>query len=141
MFNKEIESFENLLKSRLAGVLPVVKQPRAVRRREWQRAYDARRNATPERIAYKKKYYDENRDKIIEKKRQWNASPHGKRVNSEYGKYYRQLKGEAEKARKRAWYHANKVLKGTPRGRKPKAKTAAENLEQTNLEQTKQTLT
>jgi hypothetical protein len=43
---------------------------------------------------------------------------------------YRLKKGEEEKARKRAWYHANKVLKGTPRGRKPKAKPAAENLEQ-----------
>lgn len=127
MFNKEIESFESLLKSRLAGVLPVVKKPRV---RDYK-AYEAKRSKTPERIAYRKKYREDHAEELKEKSKKYNASSWGKKVNSEYNREYRLKKGEAEKARKRAWYHAHKVLKGTPRGRKPKAKTAAENLEQT----------
>lgn len=126
MFSKEIESFESLLKSRLAGILPVVKKPRE---RDFK-AYDAKRSKTPERKAYRRKYYLEHAEEIKEKRRKYNASSWGKKVNSEYSREYRLKKGEEEKARKRAWYHAHKVLKGTPRGPKPKAKPAGENLEQ-----------
>lgn len=134
MFNKKIESFENLLKSRLAGVLPVVKKPRE---RDYK-ASEARRKDNPKRKAYNKKYYLEHAEELKEKRRKYNASSWGKKVNSEYSREYRLKKGEEEKARKRAWYHANKVLKGTPRGRKPKAKPAAENLEQINETLTKE---
>ena len=74
-----------------------------------------------DRTEYRKKYRAEHHDEIIARHHEYNASEHGRKVNAEYNKEWREKNRQYDKERKAAWWrktHPNPRPIGRPRKNK-----------------------
>ena len=113
---EQIPDWETLIASRMrpCATICTIEDP-AKRARKMK---ERRRAKSHQRIAYRKKYREENRDEINAKKRDYNATEEGKRKNSEYNAMWREKNAEYDKQRKREWWrrtHPNPKPIGRPR--------------------------
>ena len=109
-------NWESLIASRMrpCATICTIEDP-AKRARKMK---ERRRSKSLQRIAYRKKYREENRDELNAKKRDYNATEEGKRKNSEYNAMWREKNAEHAKERKREWWrrtHPNPKPRGRPR--------------------------
>lgn len=84
------------------------------KRKAWQKAYDQ----SPQRMLYHEQYRKENRDDINARHRARNATPEGKRKNSEYNAMWRKKNKEYDRKRKQEWWrrtHPNPKPIGRPK--------------------------
>ena len=84
------------------------------KRKAWQKAYDQ----SPQRKLYHEQYRKENRDDINARHRARNATPEGKRKNSEYNAMWRKKNKEYDRKRKQEWWrrtHPNPKPIGRPK--------------------------
>lgn len=110
------QDWESLIASRMRPCATICKiEDPAKRARKMK---EQRRSKNPQRIAYRKKYREENRDELNAKKRAYNATEEGKRKNSEYNAKWRDENKEYDRERKREWWrrtHPNPKPIGRPR--------------------------
>lgn len=66
--------------------------------------YENKRKNDPKRIEYRKKYYEENKEELKRKRREYNATEHGKLVNKICSKRWVENNREYDKKRKDEWY-------------------------------------
>lgn len=120
-------NWESLIAERSAAKHDTYKPQRIEDASKRNRALrDSRRDATPERKAYKRKYREEHRDELNAKKREYNATPEGKRKNHEQNKKWREANREYDRERKRAWWHKTHP-NPKPIGRPRKSRTEVAN--------------
>lgn len=103
--------WESLIKDRMRPCIRLAEEDPSKRNRK-------NRGKRRDRKAYRAEYRKTHIEELTEKRKAYNASEHGKKVNSEYNAMWREKNKEYDKKRKAEWWrkkHPNPRPTGRPR--------------------------
>lgn len=106
-----ITNWESLIKDRMRPCIRLAEDDASIRNRK-------NRERRRDRTEYRKRYREQHHEELLKKKREYNASDHGRTVNAEYNARWRKEHKEYERERKARWWklkHPNPKPIGRPR--------------------------